>query len=85
MSRHLADIALGGLNVQIPGGPLSPELKSSALVWGNLAFAAVLDHDGYGDIALEEVTRIAAWLKRPETEEPATKVELPAVGARPRT
>jgi hypothetical protein len=77
MSRHLADIALGGLSVQIPAARLAPELKSSALVWGNLAFAAVLDHDGYGDIALEEVTRIAAWLKRPETEEPATKVELP--------
>jgi hypothetical protein len=77
MSRHLADIALGGLKVQIPAARLSPSLKSSALVWGNLAFAAVLDHDGYGDIALEEVTRIAAWLERPETEEPATKVELP--------
>lgn len=72
-----AQITMGSLSVEIPAGRLAPAAKSSALVWGNLAFAAVLEHEGYGDIALAEVTRIADWLKRPDAADEGGRIELP--------
>lgn len=66
--------------------PLTPTLaldvpantNVSGLVWGNLAFAAVLEHHGYEDIARQEVEKIAAYLRRPPTEaEAPIRSELP--------
>lgn len=53
-----AAFTFGGVSVDIP------QSRLPGLLWQNLGFVALLDHEGYEEIAKNEVLRIQQWLRR---------------------
>lgn len=55
------DIRVGEHTFAIP----DRSAKVPGLLWETLAVAALLDHAGYEEIALDELAKVSAWLRRP--------------------
>lgn len=58
------DIPIGALTFTVP----DRRMKVPGLLWESLAWAAELEHDGYEALAIDELAKISAWLKRPAPE-----------------
>lgn len=52
-------IPVGALSLDVP-----PHAKVPDLLWGNLAFAAVLERGGYHGVARQQLEQLAVWLRQ---------------------